>query len=125
MPAAVAVPLIGAAIGGGASVAAAKMGSNAANKAAKTQADATDKAIEWEKTQYFDEQARLDPYRNLGGQAYARMGQALGIGDGSFSFRPSTASQTVKIRHPRTGEIRDVPASQVEALTARGGQVVR
>lgn len=129
MPAAVAVPLIAGAIAGGGSIAGAAIGSRGASKAAKTQADATDEAIKWEKQQYFDEQARLEPYRQMGGQAYARMGQMLGLdapAGEAFSFRPQTgqAGATVKIRNPRTGEVRPVPAWQAEALKAKGGQVV-
>src|SRR5687767_5833635 len=110
MPAAVAVPLIASAIGGGTSLVAAKMGSNASNKASKTAAAAADEALKWEKSQHFAEEARLQPYRELGGQAYARMGQTLGLGggptpQGAFSFRPQPAGAMVKIRHPRTGEV--------------------
>lgn len=143
MPAAIAVPLISGAIAGGTSIAAAKMGSNAADKAAKTGAAATTEALNWEKQQYADEQARLKPYRDLGSAAYQRMGTMLGIdapaqppqsgggvfsnlaqGAGTFSLARPQPGQTVRIRHPRTGEVREVPASQAEAYKAKGGTVV-
>jgi hypothetical protein len=122
MPAAVAVPLIAGAIGGGAQVASGVMQSKANNKATKESSRAADKALAFETKQYEDEQRRLQPYRDMGGQAYQRMGTMLGL-------QPQAASTgfgggMVKIRHPRTGEIREVPAAQAEAFKAKGGQVV-
>ena len=145
MPAALAIPLISAAIGGGASVAGAAIASHGAGKAAKTQADATTQALDFEKQQYAAEQARLQPYRDLGGAAMDRMSQRLGGGSfnfanpnrpspgaggaaapagGTFSFASPQAGQMVTIRNPRTGEARQVPAAQAEILKQRGGQVV-
>lgn len=118
--------VIAAGIGAAGMFGAGAMGARASGKAAETSADAADKAIDWEKDQYFGEQARLEPYRQLGGQAYARMGQMLGIGDGSVPQSAGTfgMQRTVRIRHPRTGEIRAVPMAQAERLKAKGGQVV-
>lgn len=138
MPAAIAVPLIAAAASGATTVAAAKMGSNAANKASKTQANAATDALNFEKQQYANEQARLQPYRDLGGQAFAKIGQSFGLSaptpqataygsggnGGTFTFAQPQGGGMVKIRNPRTGEIRPVPAAQAKLLQARGGQVV-
>lgn len=128
MPAAIAVPLISSAIAGGASIAGGAMAARGANKAAKAQTDAATQALDFEKEQYRNEQSRLEPYRQQGGQAYAQLGRMFGLegpsapASGTFSFQRPMTGGMVKIRHPRTGEIRDVPAAQAEILIRdRGG----
>src|SRR5204863_8731852 len=151
MPAAIAIPLISSAIAGGAAVGGAALASHGANKAAKTQANATTEALNFEKQQYAAEQARLQPYRDLGGQAYAKIGKMFGL-EGAppaaapapqmspatappapasqFSFARSRAYQAptatpgmVKLQGP-DGSTRDVPEAQAAALIARGARRV-
>jgi hypothetical protein len=52
---------------------------SSADKAAKSQESAAREALAWEKEQKAAEDARLAPYRQMGGNAMAALGQKLGV----------------------------------------------
>lgn len=136
--------IIAAVIAGGASVAGSAMSARSNNKATKTADRYNREALAWEKDRTYAEDARLQPYREMGGKAYGQLGQMLGV-DGaaplpqphdSFSFAqpmpqphgaPSTArpmgGEMVQIQAP-DGRVRPVPAHKVQRYVQRGGRVV-
>lgn len=89
MPAAIAVPLIGAGISGATSLVGAHMASNASKNAAKTQADAakqgmqyaqqtTNQALPFYNQALAQSQQNLSPYVSLGPSALSSLGQMNG-----------------------------------------------
>jgi hypothetical protein len=91
------MPLVAAAaISAAGAIGGSALASHSANKAAKTSANAADQALQWEKSQYFDEQNRLAPYRDMGSQAYAKVGKMLGI-------EPS-ANPSAQVPYPNVGQ---------------------
>lgn len=99
MPIAAFVPAI---IAAGASVGSAAMQSRAAGRASDRQSAAAQEALDFERKQYEDEQARLKPYRDMGSQAYQRMGRMLGLEPGAQTA-PNQPSQTFSFVPPRGG----------------------
>lgn len=89
MPAAIAVPLIGAGISGATSLVGAHMASNASKNAAKTQADAakqgmqyaqqtTNQALPFYNQALAQSQQNLSPYVSMGPAALSSLGQMNG-----------------------------------------------
>lgn len=136
------------AIGAGSGLAGTILANRGQTRAAEAQEAAAREALGFEREQFNAENARLEPYRQMGQSAWADMGRRLGLqapppasapqtasmsanpidaraqGLRPFSMSPASTSRTARVRHPRTGEVREVPEWQVPALLQRGGQVV-
>lgn len=143
MPAAVAIPLITGAVSGATSLIGAKVASNAAKNAAKTQTASADKAIALQNQLYQDQQQRMSPFVNAGGQALGQLGQMSSQRapmfdpsqrGGGFTLQMSqpmggqgmlgkVGMPTVKMRAP-DGSVRDVPQDQVPMFQQKGAQVI-
>jgi hypothetical protein len=112
-----------------------------ASKAEEARERAAAQALDWEKSQYFDEQSRLQPYRDMGGQAYARLGKMLGLEapaappaaatptnpvDRLFSFsRPSGSSApTSAAGQPQVGQRKSFPNGRIGEWDGRGWKAV-
>jgi hypothetical protein len=115
-----------------------------ASKAADAQERAAREALDWEKSRYFEQEQRLAPYRDMGGQAYERMGRMLGIQPGPASApaptnpvdrmssmaprpvgggqTPAAASNVVTMMSPDGRSRRQVPAHLVAQFEARGAR---
>lgn len=66
-------------IGAGGQLAGNLIGARAAGRAADAQERAANEALAFERQRYGEEEARLQPYRQLGSQAYQQVGRMLGI----------------------------------------------
>lgn len=110
MPAAVAIPLITAAVSGGTAIVGAKMASNANRRATDAQTASTDKALAFEReqeqrrreeydreqramqAQWDADQARKGPYRELAESLLRRRAARVGINLGASAAQAPTSS---------------------------------
>lgn len=148
MPAAIAIPAI---VGAGASVGSALIGAHASGKAADQQADAAAQAQRFNEQVYRDQQQRMNPFLQLGTDAFTRLysdhfgvpyssqlpgaftpqGPTLGALGGPqmaaaaaeppSPYLPAGVPQMVTLRAPN-GDIEDVPAAVAQQFIAKGAR---
>lgn len=146
MPAAVAIPLITAAAGTGATLATAKMASNSAKNAAKQQQVGTNQALGLQRDIYTQTRQDQAPYRAIGSGALNSLGAMTGIpmdgqsqgptlatmgqmgaprsvGSGQTPAAAASAGGVVMMRAP-DGTVKAVPRDQVAHFQQAGAQVV-
>jgi hypothetical protein len=129
--------IAGAASAGGA-VAGGVLAARGASKGAEIQDRAAMRALDFEERQYADEQARLEPYRQVGSSAYGQLAKTFGLdmpapstsptGGGTFNFAQPMrsaglpgqpqAAQRVPLTAP-DGSTAMVPAHKVPMYRAR------
>lgn len=139
--------LAAGAIGGGASLLGAKKAADASKSAAKIQSASADKVMAANDRVYHDQRQLMNPYVQMGTQAFANMqrmagGQPMSIGQamsspqggyqapqppqGGMSLGSALAPQgggMVKVASP-DGEVREFPQAMAQQLVAKGGRIV-
>lgn len=137
MPAAVAVPLIAAGVGAGATIVASRTAQGAQRDAARIENDAALRALDYQREQdayerkrqeeetaydrqqFADYQGRLAPFRNAGTSVLPGLTQR--VSGAATAAVPTNGGGTgmVTLKAP-TGAMREVPASQADYYIAQG-----